>query len=102
LLARRYSSGESPASSLAAGRWVLAGTETGYNIWSRGDGAVRVAVEAHAPPSWVPGLASLGHDVFASPSWGGDFGHAHLIAFDGGTLAGAADPRALGGSAAGF
>jgi gamma-glutamyltranspeptidase/glutathione hydrolase len=118
LLARRYSvpDPQSPANALAAGRWVLAGAETGYDIWAagggdggaggRGDGGaggrgdVRVAVEGHAPPSWLPRLAALGHDAFPSPAWSADFGHAHMIAFDGGVLSGAADPRALGGSAA--
>jgi gamma-glutamyltranspeptidase/glutathione hydrolase len=105
LLARRYGVGrspESPAAALAAGRWVLAGSETGYDVWAAGRGEVRVAVEGHAPSTWPPGLAGLGHDVFSSPAWSGNFGHAHMIAFEGGVLSGAADPRALGGSAAGL
>jgi gamma-glutamyltranspeptidase/glutathione hydrolase len=107
LLARRYASGgdrsiADPASSIAAARWVLAGAEVGYDVW-QGRGAVRVAVEDHAPAGWFSGLDALGHRVVRSPSWGGDFGHAHLISFEAsGSLAGAADPRSLGGVALGL
>jgi gamma-glutamyltranspeptidase/glutathione hydrolase len=107
LLARRYASGGAaevadPASSIAAARWVLAGAEVGYDVWQAG-GSVRVAVEDHAPSGWFSGLSALGHRVVRSPSWGGDFGHAHLISFEpGGALAGAADPRSLGGVALGL
>ena len=50
----------------------------------------------------LEGLAERGHRVLRQPAWGGDFGHAHHISLDGGSLAGAADPRSLGGVAAGF
>jgi gamma-glutamyltranspeptidase/glutathione hydrolase len=102
LLVRRYLGGEDPAAAIAAARWVLAGAEVGFDVWQRG-GDVRVAVEDHAPAAWFSGLAERGHRVVRSPSWGGDFGHAHLIAFDPrGSLAGAADPRSLGGVALGL
>jgi gamma-glutamyltranspeptidase/glutathione hydrolase len=109
LLLRRYGSAATgdrsvadPAASIAAARWVLAGAEVGYDVWQeRGD--VRVAIESHAPSAWFDGLAALGHRVVRSPSWGGDFGHAHLISFEpSGALAGAADPRSLGGVALGL
>jgi gamma-glutamyltranspeptidase/glutathione hydrolase len=108
LLARRYASGggdgagvADPAASIAAGRWVLAGAEVGYDVWQE-RGSVRVAVEDHAPAGWFSGLEALGHRVVRSPSWGGDFGHAHLISLEpSGALAGAADPRSLGGVALG-
>ena len=102
LLLRRYGAGADPAAAIAAGRWVLAGAEVGFDVW-QGGGDVRVAVEAHAPADWAPGLEARGHRVVRSASWGGDFGHAHLISFEpSGALAGAADPRSLGGVALGL
>lgn len=102
LLLRRYGAGQDPASSIAAARWVLAGAEVGFDVWQE-RGSVRVAVEGHAPEAWAPGLTALGHRVVEAPSWGGDFGHAHLISFEpSGALAGAADPRSLGGVALGL
>ena len=102
LLVRRYLAGADPAESIAAARWVLAGAEAGYDVW-HGGGSVRVAIEDHAPDDWFSGLTGRGHTVVRSPSWGGDFGHAHLISFDpAGSLAGAADPRSLGGVALGL
>ena len=88
LLARRLKSGEAPADALAAGRWVL-------------DGAA-VLVEAHAPSDWFHGLPARGHRLRGRPSWGDEFGHAHLIAVEDDHLAGAADPRTGSGSASGF
>lgn len=101
LLARRYRAHQDPAASLAAGRWVLAGDAIGFDVWDRG-GEVGVAIEAHAPSAWLDGLTRRGHRVIPSASWSGEFGHAHLIAVEGGTLAGAADPRSLAGAAAGW
>lgn len=102
LLARRYLAGADPAEAIAAPRWVLAGAEVGFDVWQQA-GHVRVAVEDHAPTAWFDGLATRGHQVIRQPSWTGDFGHAHLIAFDpAGSLAGAADPRSLGGVALGL
>ena len=102
LLARRFLAGADPGDAIAAPRWVLAGAEVGFDVWSQG-GTVRVAVEDHAPPSWFEGLSSRGHTVTRQPAWGGDFGHAHLISFEpSGSLAGAADPRSLGGVALGL
>lgn len=103
LLVRRYLAGEDPAASIAAARWVLAGAEVGFDVWHGGRGDVRVAVEAHAPAAWFTGLADRGQTVVTTPSWGGDVGHAHLISFEpSGALAGAADPRSLGGVAIGL
>ena len=89
LLARHYGAGETPADTLAAPRFTLRSLDT-------------VAVEEHAPPSWLEGLAARGHAVERRPGWTGEFGHAHLISVDDGVLAGAADPRSLGGTAAGY
>jgi gamma-glutamyltranspeptidase/glutathione hydrolase len=105
LLSRRFGGGtgavRDPATSIAAARFVLANVGDAMNLW-KARGEVGVAVESHAPDSWFDGLASRGHRVLRMPSWGGDFGHAHLISFEpSGALAGAADPRSLGGVALG-
>ncbi|HVF31954.1 MAG TPA: gamma-glutamyltransferase [Acidimicrobiales bacterium] len=103
LLVRRFVAGQDPAASVAAARWVLAAAEVGFDVWRGGRGEVQVAVESHAPAAWFDGLAARGQAVVRSPSWGGDFGHAHLISFESsGALAGAADPRSLGGVALGL
>ncbi len=102
MLARRFGpAAADPAACIAAPRWVLAGAEVGYDVWDEG-GRVKVAVEDSAPAAWFTGLAERGHDVLRRPAWGGDFGHAHLISMTDGVLAGAADPRSLGGVAAGL
>ena len=88
LLARRLRAGQPPADALAGGRWVLDGDA--------------IAVEAHAPTDWFSGLPARGHRLRPRPSWGDDFGHAHLIAVEDDHLAGAADPRTGSGSASGF
>jgi gamma-glutamyltranspeptidase / glutathione hydrolase len=89
LLARLYGAGETPSDALAAPRFTLRSAEA-------------VVVEEHAPASWAEGLAARGHVVERRSGWSGEFGHAHVIAVDVGVLAGAADPRSLGGAAAGY
>jgi gamma-glutamyltranspeptidase / glutathione hydrolase len=89
LLARLYAAGQTPGEALAAPRFVLSGPDA-------------VAVEEHASEAWRVGLAARGHAVEVRPAWGGEFGHAHVIAVEDGVLAGAADPRSLGGAAAGY
>jgi gamma-glutamyltranspeptidase / glutathione hydrolase len=89
LLARHYGAEATPGDVLAAPRFML-------------DGPEGVAVEGHAPLSWVAGLRARGHAVERRPAWSSEFGHAHLIAVEDGVLAGAADPRSLGGAAAGY
>jgi gamma-glutamyltranspeptidase / glutathione hydrolase len=89
LLARLYAAGQTPGDALAAPRFVLRGREA-------------VAVEEDAPAAWPAALAARGHGVEIRPSWGGEFGHAHVIAVEDGALAGAAEPRSLGGAAAGY
>ena len=88
LVARLFGAGETPGDVLAAPRFVL-----------RDDAVV---VEQHAPPSWLEGLAARGHAVERRPGWSREFGHASVIAVEDGALAGAADPRSLGGTAAGY
>ena len=103
LLARRWAAGVSPGNAIAAPRWVLAGDEPGQDVWDQ-RGRVRVAVEPHAPAAWFEGLRERGHDVVALQPWSPQAGFAHLITVDPdtGVLAGAADPRSLGGVATGF
>ena len=100
LLARRYGVAESPGDVIAAPRWVLAGEE-GTSPWSSPAG-VHVVVEGHAPAAWGAGLRARGHRVVEAPAWGGQFGHAHLIAVGDEHLAGASDPRSLAGAALGY
>jgi gamma-glutamyltranspeptidase / glutathione hydrolase len=98
LLARTLRSGESPGRAISAPRWIL-GTG-GFDTWE-GDGPDRVTLEASAPQRWLDGLGRLGHEVErGSPVL--NVGHAHLIRVGDGALAGAADPRALTGAAAGW
>ena len=62
-----------------------------------------VTIEGHAPDEWLPGLAERGHHVAAAPPYDSGFGHAHAIVIDSdGFRAGAADPRAMVGTAAGI
>jgi gamma-glutamyltranspeptidase/glutathione hydrolase len=91
-----------PATVIARPRFVLEGSGSGFDTWSVPDGPA-VAVEDNAPPAWFRGLSARGHRVVARPAFDHGFGHAHVIvADDRGVLSGAADPRAVVGSAAGF
>ncbi len=104
LLARLFAAERPPsaAEAVAAGRWVLHGRTTGFDTWqSVKDLGVRV--EGHAPAIWADNLAVRGHLVSREPAFDSGFGHAHVIlAGTDGILAGAADPRALIGSAGGL
>jgi gamma-glutamyltranspeptidase/glutathione hydrolase len=103
LLARLLHNEESPADAIAAGRWVLTGPEggAGFDTWDA-SGRVRVAIEGHAPVAWDDGLRSRGHDVVRTSAFNTGFGHAHVIVNRDDHVAAASDPRALGGSAAGY
>ncbi|HUQ39908.1 MAG TPA: gamma-glutamyltransferase [Acidimicrobiales bacterium] len=92
LLARHLAAGESPGRTIAAGRFVLRGGTTGFDTWSDG-GRVTIDIEDHAPAAWADGLRRRGHAVRVEAPWGGNFGHAHLIAPTASGWAGAADPR---------
>jgi len=99
--ARLFRHGQSPASAITAARWALRGPETGFDTWT-GSRGPSVQVEGHAPETWIGGLTARGHHAVAAPSWDSGFGHAHAIVVDdNGMFAGAADPRAIVGSAAG-
>lgn len=102
LLAAILRAGHSVGDAVAAGRWVLASSApgaTGFDTWND-RGQVTVQLEPAAAAHWGAGLEARGHRVGA----GRNFGHAHVIRVDHdrGSLAGAADPRALAGGAAGW
>lgn len=103
LLARLLANGGDPAGAVAAGRVALAApTDEAFALWHEPN-RVRVLVEGHAPAPWADGLRARGHAVEVIAPFSGATGHAHVVAVDGpgSTLAGAADPRALGSAAAG-
>ena len=98
---RLFHHGQSPATSINAGRWALRGPQTGFDTWT-GAGGPGVAVEGHASEAWADGLAARGHMVDPSPEWDSGFGHAHAIVLNlNGSLSGAADPRTGIGSCSG-
>lgn len=100
LLARLLHHGQSPGRAVGSARFTL-GTG-GFSLWD-GGGPGQVVVEAHAPTAWDEGLAARGHEVERSPMpIAGGFGHAQVIEAADGVLAGATDPRALDGAAAGY
>jgi len=87
--------------AIGQGRWRLAPIDGGgFETWRPGCGR-RVELEDHVDPEFGETLASMGHDIAAGEH--GGFGHAHVIEVtEHGTLAGAADPRALTGIASGI
>lgn len=98
VLTRLLRHGESPGRAIRSPRWVTGTGPTGFDTWDDPDAAT-LRVEDGAP--WSGGLRERGHQVEATP-YGSAFGHAHLIDVrPDGTLAGAADPRALTGAAIG-
>lgn len=105
LLARLLHGGQSPATAIAAPRWLLVGGHpeaTGsFDTWDAA-GEVRVRIESHAPAAWGDGLAARGHRVERAQAFAPRFGHAHVVQQQGDALAGAADPRARDGAAVGY
>ena len=101
MMARMLHLDERPGPILNAGRFNLASPDpqSGFDTW-KAKGEVIVKLEPHAA-HWEAGLVERGHRVEIAPA--GDlsgFGHAHLIEMlSGGTLAGAADPRAKASAA---
>ena len=103
LLARTLGLGQSPGAAIRAPRWVLGpdDREAGFATWRPGQGR-RVLVEDSAT-GWHESLAARGHTTDLRENAPHSFGHAHLIEVtEHGTLAGAADPRAQIGVAAGL
>ena len=100
LLARLLPGGSSPGDAIAAPRWALrAPNSTGFDAWTSPE--TRVEIERDAPAAWADGLTARGHTVAVLPP-ARAVGHAHLIDVVAAGLAGAADPRALVGAAAGY
>lgn len=98
LLARLLVADEDPARCIGAPRWRLG--DGGFDTWE-GEGPALVGVEQGAPEAWTLGLRARGHELSVQDPWNSGYGHAHLIErADDGTLAGAADPRALTGATA--
>jgi gamma-glutamyltranspeptidase/glutathione hydrolase len=98
LLARLLHAGQSVGAAVRAPRWALG--EGGFSVWDEGD--LATTVEWDGPESWASGLADRGHRVVRARR-DANFGHAHVIVRrPDGVLAGAADPRALSGSASGY
>ncbi len=103
LLARLLRRGSSAGTVIGAPRWaVTAPASTGFDTWVDPD-ATHVSIEADAPAGWAEVLRERGHVVDIADGITGGFGHAQLIEVcPDGTLAGAADPRALVGAAIGY
>jgi gamma-glutamyltranspeptidase/glutathione hydrolase len=100
LVARLLLHHQSPAEAIAAGRWVLHASTTGFDTWTADD--LTVVVEGHAARGWDDGLRARGHSVTRTAAFESAFGHAHVILVQpDGLLTAAADPRARIGSAAG-
>ena len=101
MLVRMLVHGERPGAVIAAPRFVLTTPgNRGFDTWTRPEEHV-VRIESHAPPAWDDGLRDRGHRVTRATGDVVGFGHAHLIEVDpaAGTLAGAADQRAMTGAA---
>jgi gamma-glutamyltranspeptidase/glutathione hydrolase len=102
LLARLLHHGQDPGATIGAPRWSLIGSgASGFDTWAEPDGAT-VAIENTAPAGWGTTLRACGHEVTEIDGVFGSFGHAHVIEVTEDGLAGAADPRALIGAAAGY
>lgn len=103
LLARLLHQTEDAGRVVGGPRWTLEAPKeinNGFNTWERPDD-LRVVLEDHAPTGWAEGLSARGHNVEVRDRW--NWGHAHLIALnDDNMLSGAADPRALTSSSAGY
>lgn len=99
---RLFAHGESPATAIHAGRWLLRGPITGFDTWTAPEGP-HVIVEGHCAEGWHDGLQQRGHEVVVLAPYDSAFGHAHAIVVDpGGMLIGACDPRTRVGSVAGL
>jgi gamma-glutamyltranspeptidase / glutathione hydrolase len=102
LLARLLHGGEEPADAVAAPRWSLAArSDEPFALWADRE-YLRVRIEAHAPRQWATQLAQYGHAVEVMDAFTTAAGLAHVIEVEDDMLAGAADPRALVGSAEGW
>ncbi len=104
LLADTLVHGWDPGRAIGSPRWRFTPAEgtDGFSTWQPG---VRRKVQLETPVAegLADSLASMGHLVEVLDDAHSQFGHAHMIeVMPSGALAGAADPRALTGSAAGL
>lgn len=103
LLDRLLRLGESPGTAVSAPRWALApaGNDSGFDTWQPGSG--RLVVIENPATGWRDVLAARGHATVIGGPDPFRYGHAHVIELTpAGSLAGAADPRALVGGAVGL
>lgn len=101
MLAASLVHGIDPGRALGSGRWKIAPADDGggFDTWRAGHDR-EIRVEDHVDRAVVDGLTERGHAV-RKAHWS-EFGHAHMIEVtEHGSLAGAADPRALTGAASG-
>lgn len=105
VLARSLGCNQDPAQAIGAGRWRWGAVEgTGFDTWAD-PARLELRIEGHAAWATTGRLADLqrrGHRVGTDAPHDNAYGHAHLIEVHDGVLAGAADPRALTGSSAGY
>jgi gamma-glutamyltranspeptidase/glutathione hydrolase len=101
VIARLFAADQGPGDAVAAPRFVLAGTGQGFDTWTA-PGGPTVVVEETAPPGWAAELAARGHRVIVGAAFDHGFGHVSLVVADDGGWAGASDPRARIGAAAGW
>ncbi len=104
LLAETLVHGWDPGRAIGAPRWRFTPAEgtDGFSTWQPGVRR-KVQLEAPAAAGLAEALKSMGHLVEVLDDAHSQFGHAHMIdVMPSGALAGAADPRALTGIAAGL
>jgi len=97
MLVRLLHDGASPGDVVGSGRWVLHGDGGGFDTWDNLN-TIEVLLEESTPDNWARGLEIRGHHVRVDES---NYGHAHCIEVTEDGLVGAADPRAVIGSALG-
>jgi gamma-glutamyltranspeptidase/glutathione hydrolase len=101
LAARLFHHRQSPGRAIGAGRWVLHGSESGFDTWAAGRGP-GIRLEGQAPENWADALSERGHRTSSAPAWDSGFGHAcAIVSGRDGMWIGSADPRAVVGSCAG-
>ncbi len=102
LLAASLLHGADPGRALGQGRWKIAPDDDGggFETW-RPDHGRETRVEDHMSAAISDALVDRGHRLKVANL--SEFGHAHMIEVtEHGSYAGAADPRALTGMAAGL
>jgi gamma-glutamyltranspeptidase/glutathione hydrolase len=106
MLVRLLHDRTSPGTVVASPRWVLSRQGAGgFDTWTH-DAPLEVVLERDAPEGWADGLRRRGHLVRLAEPLDTAMGHAHAIEIDRRAddehRAGAADPRAVIGAAAGY